>query len=97
LDVTGTVCAIQEQELCCDDVGYFVSDGVSQENDAVHHQPAVHIHNRNIHWAFLYDIRSQVGNHVIGISMKGIAGNSPVLYRKFFEFLTKVHDDQDFV
>ena len=91
LNISGTVRTVQKQQLCSNDIGNFICDGITQKNDPVHHQPAVNVHDCNVHGSFFNDVRCEVGYHVIGISMQCITGNSPLFDCKLFKFLSEIH------
>src|SRR6478672_9221417 len=93
LDIPCTVCTFQEKQLCCYDVGYFITDGIAKENDTVHHQPAIYIHHSHIHGAFFDDVGGKISNSMIDIPVQGIAADPFVLYSVFLKLDSKIHID----
>ena len=86
VDVAGPVAGIKEQQLRGDDVGHFVVDGITEKDDAVHQQHAVHIHNGHVHGTLINDILVKCGNKMFAVTVYGIARKSSVLNGVFFKF-----------
>ena len=91
LYIPGSVGAFQKKQLCGNDIGHFIIDGISEKNNPVHHQSAVHIHHSNIHRPFFNNIRCKVGYIVVNVSVQRIAADTFVLYSIFFKLLSKIH------
>jgi len=91
LDIAMAVCAVQEQQLGGDDIGHFVVDRVSQEDDAVHHQPAVYVHDGDVHRALFNNVGGEIGDNVFVIVVQCITGNSMVFYSILLEFIYWIH------
>src|SRR5258708_36066486 len=64
LNIPVPIRTVQEQQLGGDDIGHLIVDRVSQENNTIHHQPAVNVHHSHIHGAFLDNVRGDIGDNV---------------------------------
>ena len=79
------ICRCQEQQLCLDDVGHVVIDGNPQEDDAVHHEAAEHVHLRHIELALLRNGGIDVAVIHRGVTVKGHGADAPAFYGKFLK------------
>ena len=87
-NIRGRIRGSQEQELGLDDVGHVVVDRDAEEDDAVHHQPAEHVHRSDIELALLDDLRVDVGIHRALITMQGHGTDTITLDRESVEFVS---------
>ena len=92
----------QEQKLGHHDVRHVVVDGHAQEDDAVHHQAAEHVHRGHVQFALFNDGGVDVTVAQAGIPLQGKGGDASfracilfkfVLHADLFEFAEFFHGD----
>ena len=86
-DVRARVRGGQEQELGHDDVGHVIVDGNAQEDDAVHHQAAEHVHLGDVQLALLGNGRVDVGVEGRRVAGQGGGADALAFHGKFLEFV----------
>ncbi len=86
LDIASAVDALEEEQLCLNDVGGVVVDGGAEEDDAIHHQAAEDVHLGDIQLALLDDVGSERIIDCRGILGVGGTTDATMLGGVFFEF-----------